>query len=240
MSVHSFFLSGFFALVLAGLAPVALAQTGNIDSLHHTGTVVLGGQETPYHLSRSHIADDARLLEQIKKLTQGYLFTAQDIADKPDRHGRLPARLIRSDGMDLEKEIIRQGLGIVMTYQDDEQTALLLQAEQNARAQNAGGWEMDIYKIDTPESVKPYALRLVSGSIVSAAKVNGTIYLNFGEDYKTDFTIMIPRPVASLYKKQDIDPLTWQNKTVRVRGWAGKWNGAFIKLSSPAQIEILE
>lgn len=240
MSVHSFFLSSFFALVLSGLAPAAFAQTGNIDTIHHTGTVVLDGQETPYHLSRSHIADDARLLEQIKSLTKGYLFTAQDIAEKPDRHGRLPAHLIRSDGLDLEKEIIRQGLGVVMTYQDDERTKLLLKTEQDARTQNRSGWGMDIYTVETPDSVKPYALRLVAGRIVSAAKVNGTIYLNFGEDYKTDFTIMIPRPVASLYKKQDIDPLAWQNKTIRVRGWTGKWNGPFIELSSPAQIEILE
>ena len=82
--------------------------------------------------------------------------------------------------------------------------------------------------------------QIVEGIILSAADVRGRIYLNFGVDYKTDFTITIAKKNVKSFAQVGVDLLSLEGARVRVRGWIELINGPSIWANHPAQIEILD
>jgi micrococcal nuclease len=82
--------------------------------------------------------------------------------------------------------------------------------------------------------------QIVEGTIVGAVERRDRIFLNFGVDYRTDFTIAISPRVAKRLRKGGADPLEWKAKRVRVRGWISLLNGPEIELTHLEQIEILK
>jgi len=69
--------------------------------------------------------------------------------------------------------------------------------------------------------------------------VRGQIYLNFGADYKTDFTIAIAKRNRKRFEKAGLDPLSLEGATVRVRGWIELSNGPMVWLDHPERLEVL-
>ena len=88
-------------------------------------------------------------------------------------------------------------------------------------------------------SQKLGTFQLIEGRVLDAAKVKGTVYLNFGADWRTDFTISIPREALKLFEVDGVDPLSLIGESVRVRGWLIKRNGPMIRATHPEQIELL-
>ena len=116
-------------------------------------------------------------------------------------------------------------------------------AEREARAAGRGIWNHPFYAIRTPD---PNALaqdvdtfQVVEGIITSTADIRGRIYLNFGADYKTDFTIAIAKEDRKRFKNADFDPVDLEGAHVRVRGWIELMNGPTIWLDHPERLEIL-
>jgi hypothetical protein len=64
-------------------------------------------------------------------------------------------------------------------------------------------------------------------------------YLNFGADWRSDFTITIAPKDRRLFEADGIDPLIYQGKRVRVRGWLKSYNGPLIDATHPEQIEVI-
>ena len=64
------------------------------------------------------------------------------------------------------------------------------------------------------------------------------LYLNFGPDYRTDFTIAIARRDLKLFGR-DFDGKALEGKTLRVRGWLKSVNGPMIEATHPEQIEMV-
>jgi hypothetical protein len=64
-------------------------------------------------------------------------------------------------------------------------------------------------------------------------------YLNFGPDYKTDFTVTIAPTEMRLFRRAKIDPRELTGRTVRVRGWLGSYNGPEMELLTPSVLELL-
>ena len=89
-------------------------------------------------------------------------------------------------------------------------------------------------------SQKLGTFQLIEGRVLDAAKVKGTVYLNFGADWRTDFTISIPREALKLFEVDGVDPLSLIGESVRVRGWLIKRNGPMIRAKHPKQIELLD
>ena len=88
-------------------------------------------------------------------------------------------------------------------------------------------------------SQKLGTFQLIEGRVLDAAKVKGTVYLNFGADWRTYFTISIPREALELFEVDGVDPLSLIGESVRVRGWLIKRNGPMIRAKHPEQIELL-
>jgi micrococcal nuclease len=68
--------------------------------------------------------------------------------------------------------------------------------------------------------------------------VRSNTYLNFGEDYKTDFTIVVPTRVKKLFEKNDIILNDLKNKNIIVRGWLKYYNGPSMDITHPEQLVI--
>lgn len=169
--------------------------------------------------------------------------------ERRDRYGRALAQVfvIANDGSPVwvQEDMIRAGMARVYTWPDtDQDTARLYAAEGEAREAARGIWGHDYYNI---RNTYPDALaqdldtfQLVEGIITSAADVRGRIYLNFGANYRTDFTISVEKRHRARFENAGIDLLGLEGAKVRVRGWIELQNGPAISLDDPDRLEILD
>lgn len=158
-----------------------------------------------------------------------------------DRWRRLLAHLYVGDTW-LQREMLLRGLARVYTFPDNRaHAAALYAAERAARTARRGIWALDWYRIVRAENADRHigTFQLVEGTVVSAAIVRGRGYLNFGADWRTDFTVSISPKHMKLFRTARVDVKNLQTRRLRVRGWLVRRNGAMISVSHPEQIEFL-
>ncbi len=160
-----------------------------------------------------------------------------------DRHGRLLAHLHLEDGAWVQGKLLSAGLARVYSFADNRaRVGEMLKLERQARAARRGIWALQYYRILTPESSRRHinTFQVVEGKVMDAADVRGRVYLNFGANWRTDFTLSLAPKVARLFRREGIDPGAMQGKRIRVRGWLKSYNGPMITVTHPEQIEVLE
>ena len=81
---------------------------------------------------------------------------------------------------------------------------------------------------------------LVEGRVIDVAVVRKRVYLNFGADWRSDFTVTIAPRTRRLFEAEGIDPNAYEGRMLRVRGWVKSYNGPLIEATHPEQIEVLE
>ena len=167
-----------------------------------------------------------------------------------DRYDRALAQVftLNADGQRdlwIQEEMVRLGMARVYTWPDTYQdSAALYAAEREARSVSRGIWGHDYYAVRSPNP-NPLAqdvdsFQLVEGIITSTADIRGRVYLNFGADYKTDFTIAIAKKHRKRFEKSGLDLLALEGARVRVRGWIELANGPMIWLDHPERLEVLD
>ena len=187
------------------------------------------------------------LAEQAKaalaELTLGRRLTLSYGGRRVDRYGRALAHLHDESGAWIQGELLRRGLARVYTFADNRAViGEMLAFEAEARLDRRGVWARDDFRIievaETPDRLGSY--QVVEGRVVDAAIVGRRAYLNFGADYRDDFTISIaPRDVTT-FRRAGVDPLSFGGRRVRVRGWLKSFNGPMIDVTHPEQIEVLD
>jgi hypothetical protein len=115
----------------------------------------------------------------------------------------------------------------------------MLELEAQARERKRGIWGLDFYAVIAPEDAARAigTFQVVEGQVLDAAKVKGRTYLNFGPDWRTNFTVTIPPGTARLFRA--MKPLALEGRRIRVRGWLKSYNGPQIEATHPEQIEVL-
>ena len=83
------------------------------------------------------------------------------------------------------------------------------------------------------------SFQLVEGRVLDAARVRTRAHLNFGPDWRTDFTVTLDARARRLFRDAGFDPLALEGRRVRVRGWLREFNGLLIDSTHPEQIEVL-
>lgn len=118
----------------------------------------------------------------------------------------------------------------------------LLAAEEFARAEKNGSWAQGIVlkASDIKGAWKGKLFRLIEGRVHSAASTKSGVYLNFGADRDVDFTAHIPIASKRNFKNTDWNYEGLVNKWVRVRGLVRNYNGPFMELYAPEQVELLD
>lgn len=159
-----------------------------------------------------------------------------------DRYGRLVAQVFREDGLWLQGEMLRRGLARVHTFVDTRaRAAEMLAMEKAARSARRGIWALRFYAVRSPDDAARWlhSFQLVEGRITGTARRKGWTFLNFGADWRTDFTVAVERQALPLFAAARIDPLHLDGKRVRVRGWVKDYRGPMIEVTHPEQIEVL-
>ncbi len=161
-----------------------------------------------------------------------------------DRHGRLLAHLFDEDGRWIQGELLRRGLARVYSFPDNRAlVAEMLALEREARAAGRGIWTDPFYRVRGPDGLERLldTFQLVEGRVRAVAVVRGRGYLNFGADWRTDFTVVVPPRHRRLFEAEGIDlKATYEGRRVRVRGWLKSFNGPMIEATHPEQIELLD
>ena len=159
-----------------------------------------------------------------------------------DRHGRLLAHVF-VDGAWIQSSLLGEGLARVATRPDMHRCApALLADEATARAAKRGLWSDAALRIRNPDKLDADigTFQIVEGKVLSVKVSRDRTYLNFGPDYRTDFTVMVSTRDRKRLLKQGLDPTTWANKTIRIRGWLSRLNGPELELTHKEQVEVLE
>ena len=159
-----------------------------------------------------------------------------------DRKGRLVGLAYLPDGRNVQAEMISQGWAVAYPFPDlRKPLKTWLKLEDEARKAKRGIWRHDYWKPRSNQQIHSFAKEryvLVEGVVKKAANVKGGWFLNFGEDWKTDFTGAIKKHDAKAYFK-GFDLKSLEGKRVRLRGWVHRHNGPAIDLHQPEQIEKL-
>ncbi len=163
-----------------------------------------------------------------------------------DRYGRVRAHVILHTDRDgdfwLQEHLVRQGLVRVdITRHLPACGQPLLAAEEDARRNQKGLWASSFYRLRQHDDLAGLtgSFQLVEGTVLDVAHRRNRYFLNFGADWRSDFTITISPKYARSFSK-DLDPMTLKGQKVRVRGWVESYNGPFIEAVHPNQIEILD
>lgn len=218
--------------------------------------VVMGpGGETRDHLLSGVAGPDADLhpaaaAEAEARAALDALIAGQTLsvtpAGEPDRYDRTPAQAALPDGRDLAAALVETGWAMV--WPREGQAAdfeALFAAEERARQDNAGAWAEGVFKVLDPDP-NTLAQRLdgpviVTGRIVSTGEGrDGRLYLNFGLDWRTDFTVSATRQIRSRFEDSGVSLELLDEAVVRARGWLYAENGPMIALNHTAQIEVLD
>lgn len=163
-----------------------------------------------------------------------------------DRHGRLLAHLVREDGLWLQSALVVRGLARVHTRPDARAYAAeLLAGEEGARNAGRGLWRSRVYAVRDAADPEELArdrdsFQLVEGVVLAVTKSGGEAWLDFGADWRSDVTVHIGRAAMREVTRAGIDPLSFEGRRVRVRGWITLRNGPLIEIAHPEQIERLE
>lgn len=159
-----------------------------------------------------------------------------------DRYGRLLAHLHLTDGTWVQGAMVAEGMARVYSFADNRACVeALLSLEREARHARRNMWGDTYYRLlsaDVPDELLKHidSFQIVEGTIQKAALVRGRLYLNFGEDWRDDFTITIaPRDVRHF--REDVSD--YSGVRIRVRGWLKSYNGPEIVVTHPEQIEFL-
>lgn len=160
-----------------------------------------------------------------------------------DRYGRVVAQVFNSKGQWLQGELLGQGLARVRTTADGRlRAAEMLQIEQQARRSGVGLWGSALYRVRTPLEAErtPAGFQVVEGRVVSAMRRGDRWYLNFGTEWRSDFTVTIHESALPYFVEAGVNLFQLQGQIVRVRGVTYRRNGPMIDVTHPEQIERVE
>lgn len=194
-------------------------------------------------------------LAREEKAALAALALGQDVRLAPeeaprDRYGRRLAHVFvsaplseKTPGVWVQGALVARGLARVETRKESRVCAAeLLRIEAKARAAKQGLWRFAAYAVRSADTIPPQdvgTFQLVEGTVRDVAKVGGRTYLNFGPDWRTDFTVTIEGRNRKLFPAGALEPEALRGRKIRVRGWVEHLNGPMIAATHPEQIENL-
>jgi len=158
-----------------------------------------------------------------------------------DRYGRLLGYCFSGDEFVNEK-LLSEGLAVLYTYPPNVKYAgVFVAAQKEARYNKRGLWGS--YEVIDHTLARNYInqIRTVRGRVLNVHRSSKCLFLNFGSNWKTDFTVVIFNNVLDFFRKNGIDPATfYTGKIIEVSGRIRDYNGPEIIVNSPQEIEVAE
>ncbi len=229
-----------------GRAPIVRVEKNGVLVLRDGRAVDLEGLLLPKG-ARDHAPDFVaqQAVERLSSLTKGTDVTLRARVPKEDRYGRIRSQVfVHHDGGDvwLQELMLREGLARVMIAPDRPECAReLYAAEAEGRAARAGIWALSVYAVRTPDNLGGDigTFQIVDGVVKNASLHDGRAYLNFGDDWRTDFTATVAPDDMKLFRAAGVAPVAYAGKKVEARGIVQSLNGPEIELGAPDMIREL-
>lgn len=233
-------------LIAGGRGRVTAVLSGDRLDLDDGTRVQLAGIQAPrrgtIHARAEPLAAD--VTSALGQLTLGQHVALHLPQEPTDRWGRTVAHLVRDeDGLWIQDALLRRGLTRVRTFPGTATGArMMLELERTARAGRLGLWAHRYFRVRNPDETwgDLDSFQLVEGRVVDAAVVRGTGYLNFGRDWRRDFTLRLKPRVRAIFDRSGLDPRSLIGQRIRSRGWVFPTNGPMIDLTHIEQLEVLE
>jgi endonuclease YncB( thermonuclease family) len=187
------------------------------------------------------LSDDAKA--KLSELVLGREVTLAYGGRPVDRHRRMLAHLYLPDGTWVQGRLLEAGLARVYTFRDNRELAGEMYAlEDAARAADRGIWDHPFYAVRSKRELGALigTFQVVEARVADVAEVDGRVYINFGRDWRTDFTVTLRPDVRRLFEAEGIDPEVYDDHAVQVRGWLERYNGPLIEATHPEQIRRMD
>lgn len=166
----------------------------------------------------------------------------EDVAEKTRWGVRIVnARKAGSEETLQEALVARGAARVAPLTENTDLIVSLLELERTARENRFGLWRLNAYRIfdagRAEGAVGGY--HLIEGVVIRAAKTRSRFYLNFGRDYRTDFTAGAVSRLYRRWAKDGFDLETLEGARLRIRGFVEEINGPSVDLKHPKQIELM-
>jgi hypothetical protein len=205
-----------------------------------------------FELSEFPVAAQTRLEKEMAHLLAVF-FEREDIQvasslKLPDRYNRRAVHLYLAgkNPQWLQAELIRSGFALARTGSWGKVQVScfdkLLDLEKLAEKKHAGIWQFGNLVVmpsnDRNWAAKTNAYRIVEGTVLSVGQAGSKYYLNFGENWQRDFTVIVAKRTAKRFKKTVGDITSLAGKKLRIRGWLISDRGPMIEVYHLDQIEF--
>jgi endonuclease YncB( thermonuclease family) len=192
------------------------------------------------------LSDEAKAA--LSRLTLGRAVTLAYGGRPVDRHGRMLAHLYLDPGADdaenwVQGRMLEAGMARVYTFADNRDLAGPMYArEDTARRAGRGIWGHPFYQVRGTNQLDALidTFQVVQARVRDVAEVDGRVYLNFGADWRTDFTVTLAPRTARLFREEGVEVMAYEGARVQVRGWLERYNGPLIEATHPEQIRMLD
>jgi endonuclease YncB( thermonuclease family) len=191
-------------------------------------------------------ADKAAGIAALATMVAGHEVTLRWHDDTPDRYGRQPAIVFADDSqIPVQAVLLAQGEALTAADMADKDCAMLLAAaEAEARKVKRGAWMGDsaIKNAESPDDILTGIGRftIVEGRVLSVRQAGATTYVNFGRNWTRDFAVTISRRGLAAFAAAGVEPKSFENRRIRVRGWVEARPGPRIEALRVGQIELID
>lgn len=193
--------------------------------------------KTPIYFNQSKSALQSLLDEEALILTQ---------TGPPNRWGVKTVIAATQTGDALAVSLVRNGAVRVAPQSEDlARIDRLFMLENEARKMKRGLWSRKAYRSrdandldDAVTAIGDY--HSLEGVVRRTAAARSRLYLNFGDDYRTDFTASAGNRLMRKWARAGFDLTSLESKRIRVRGFVTSLNGPSIDLTHVRQIEVTE
>lgn len=166
---------------------------------------------------------------------------------KTDKYGRELAHLYTKDGLWLNKALVEEGLAHVYSFPENtKHVDTLLTEEAKAQVLKKGLWSHKKWRTFNASNMRDLEKRIgeftiVEGTVSHANQVGNKFYINFGKNWRQDFTIQLNDRYKRNFSKEMLNKLkTLEGLKVKVRGKLIPINGPMISITHPQQLTIID
>lgn len=161
-----------------------------------------------------------------------------------DRHGRLLAHVFTQDGVNIQQQLLKQGMGFWIAMPPNlALMACYHDAEQAARNAHRGVWALDYYQPRSPTQLhdNERGFRFVRGVVGRIGESRRSIWLNLHDAgapvrRKARVALRISRDDLHYFKTTNFKQ--WLGKSIVARGWMYPYKGQLIiRIKHPAALD---
>ncbi len=229
------------AFILIANSSTSLADTITARIKNINKDLTISTDKIPNKIVLRNIYTTKYSLPEINNIIQNKEVEISLLNNK-DRYGNSFAEIkMPGNNKLLEEEILNKGLSLVYFIDKEENSDKFFAAENIARQNKIGIWK-EIRILDANNISNNYNA-ILNKFVIARGVVKGVYtskqntFINFGNDWKTDFTAQIANKTLKDYPDFNIEKII--GKRIMLRGWLENYNGPFIKIYNPQNIEFL-